>query len=162
MAGSIRQDRVKLPREQVMIDSSKGTRCKYQSTFGSIDADGRIEVAIWYIGDEVNADQTYSDWYLKENCLGKYANNNSKAASKEEDKKKSKESESEEENKSGLDSFGVKLLLTIIPILPAYWIIKLPFKFIYAKCANLINSIFCGCCSKSECSIWPYYSLTKF
>ena len=123
----------------------------YQST--SLKSEGRY-ATIWYNDDEIHPEMTYTDSYCRKNKLGQYANGNSS----------SKESEKVDKSTSsgGTESFWIKLLFTIIPLLPIWWLIKLPFKFVIVKLKSFINAIFCGCCSDGGDSEWPAYSFMKF
>lgn len=109
---------------------------------------------ICYHGSTIHPEKTYTDSYCKKNNLGKYANGGSS----------SKESEKVDKSTSsgGTESFWIKLLFTIIPLLPIWWLIKLPFKFVIVKLKSIINAIFCGCCSDGGDSEWPAYSFIKF
>lgn len=128
---------------------------KYRISTAPSSEDGSRLVTIFYDEDgHIDEDKTYADWWLKEKKLGKYANDNSS----------SKESEKVDKSASsgGTESFWIKLLFTIIPLLPIWWLIKLPFKFVIVKLKSIINAIFCGCCSDGGDSEWPAYSFIKF
>lgn len=124
---------------------------KYQSV--SHYDDGNY-VKVWYNGDKFIPESTYTDAYCKKNNLGKYANGGSSSKGAEKVKKST--------SSGGTESFWIKLLFTIIPLLPIWWLIKLPFKFIIVKLKSIVNAIFCGCCSDGGDSEWPAYSFIKF
>ncbi len=139
-----------IQRKDVLLSSNEDYSM-YQSI--SLKSEGRY-ATIYYNGDEIHPEMTYTDSYCRKNKLGKYANGNSS----------SKESEKVDKSTSsgGTESFWIKLLFTIIPLLPIWWLIKLPFKFVIVKLKSIINAIFCGCCSDGGDSEWPAYSFMKF
>lgn len=127
---------------------------KYQGC--THDSDGSY-VRVWYEGDKFLPEKTYTDEYCKKNKLGKYAKESEQESGDSGKKDKQKSSDSGKD-----EGYAIKFLFTIIPLLPIWWVIKLPFKFIYAKCMGLLNAIFCGCCCEAPDSCLPKYSFLKF
>ena len=84
------------------------------------------------------------------------------ANEEEEEKKEKKQSKRRKSSDSDEESCCFKLLFTIIPILPIWWIMKLIPKFIYTAFRSMVSQI-CSCCDAPDDSDFlPAYSFKKF
>ena len=177
--------------ERVRISREESCSGKYQTTFEHSElmdkhdastSQSIIEAQVWYNDDgTINEEFTYSDEWKRKNKLGHYKKSKPISSSSDGSASRSSSSSSSSSEEEGS---CIKLLFTIIPILPVWWIIKL---FLKAGASTLtivwwlLKSIFyivtwpirifmCCCLDKEgrrflpklELDIWPAYSFKKF
>lgn len=84
------------------------------------------EATVFYNDDgTINEEETYNEAWKRKNKLGRYKEETSTSKSNSSSSSSGKSSSS---TSSDYDSCCVKFLFTIIPILPIWWLIKLPIK----------------------------------
>ena len=143
--------------EDVIVDTryykSKSIFCHNFDTKGT---------RIYYINKRqniVDEKNTFNTWYLEE--LKRRRNGDAvtdKISSNKKDVSSDNNTlrESSSSNSSnGEEGYCKKMILTVLPILPILWVIKLPFSIIAYPFRKLSSS-------SKDATLFPHYSLKKF
>ncbi len=131
------EKRIRISREE--YDSGKW-RYKATGTELKDPNDGTssvsyYEATVFYKDDGTISEESYTDTWIREHKLGTNKEQTSASKSKSSSSSSGKSSSSTSSDDDGSDDDGfdydsccAKFLFTIIPILPIWWLIKLPIK----------------------------------
>lgn len=117
---------------------------------------------IYYINKRqniVDEKSTFNTWYLEElkrrrngDAVTDEMSSNKKDVSSDNNTLR----ESSSSNSSnGEEGYCKKMILTVLPVLPIWWVIKLPFSIIAYPFRKLSSS-------SKDATLFPHYSLNKF
>lgn len=117
---------------------------------------------IYYINKRkniVDEKNTFCPWYLEElkrrrngDAVTDEMSSNKKDVSSDNNNPRESSSSNSSNDEEG---YCKKLILTVLPVLPIWWVIKLPFSIIAYPFRKLSSS-------SKDATLFPHYSLNKF